>query len=196
MKRQPEIHGLMVEFLTAQEVLAATRAAREASYRDMDAYTPYPVEGLAMELGLKRSRIPMVVLVGGLVGAGLGFFMQYYTMAVDYPFNVGGRPLNSWPVFIPVTFEVMVLVASLAALFGMLYLNGLPRPHHPVFNVPEFVRASQDRFFLCIEATDPRFDRQGTAEFLAGLSPHGAVIEVPRDDVTRKEAVGEEEVAV
>jgi hypothetical protein len=105
--------------------------------------------------------------------------MQYWSMAVDYPFNVGGRPTNSWPVFIPITFEVMILVASFAALLGMLFLNGLPQPHHALFNVPRFARASQDRFFLCIEATDPLFDRQETAGFLAGLHPTGSVEEVP-----------------
>jgi hypothetical protein len=117
--------------------------------------------------------------MAALVGATAGFFMQYWSMVVDYPVNVGGRPLNSWPVFIPITFEVMVLVAAFAALLGMFFLNGLPRPHHPVFNVPRFARASQDRFFLCIEATDPRFDPQGTRQFLAGLHPLGDVMEVP-----------------
>jgi hypothetical protein len=178
MKR-PTIHGLMVEFLKAEEVLAATRAARKAGYREMDAYTPYTVEGLAAELGMSRSRIPFVVLVCGLIGAGAGFFMQYYSMAIDYPWNVGGRPLNSWPVFVPIAFELMVLVAAFGAFLGMLFLNGLPHPHHPVFNVPQFVRSSQDRFFLCIEATDPQFDLAATAAFLATLNPEGQVIVVP-----------------
>jgi hypothetical protein len=168
----------MAEFETPQEILQAVRRARREGYRNMDAYTPYTVEGLASELGLPRTRVPFVVLIAGLVGAAVGFFMQYWSMAVDYPFDVGGRPQNSWPVFIPITFEVMVLVASFATLFGMLFLNGLPRPHHPVFNVPRFARASQDRFFLCIEATDPRFDREATKQFLAGLRASD-VVEVP-----------------
>jgi hypothetical protein len=168
----------MAEFESPGEILEATRRARQAGYRDMDAYTPYPVEGLADELGLPRTRVPFVVLVAGLTGAVVGFFMQWWTMAVDYPFNVGGRPGNSWPVFIPITFEVMVLVAAFAALLGMLFLNGLPRPHHPVFNVPQFARASQDRFFLCIEATDAHFDRERTRQFLMGLNPT-EVMEVP-----------------
>lgn len=171
--------GLMAEFETAEQVLAATRRAREAGYRDMDAYTPYPVEGLASELGLRRTSVPFVVLMAGLIGAAAGFFMQFWTMAVDYPFNVGGRPNNSWPAFIPITFEVMVLVAGLAALLGMFFLNGLPRPHHPVFNVPRFDRASQDRFFLCIEATDANFDATRTREFLASLGVVGDIMEVP-----------------
>jgi hypothetical protein len=169
----------MAEFTTAEEILQASRRAWQEGYRNMDAYTPYPVEGLAAELGLPRTRVPFVVLMGGLVGAAAGFFMQYWAMAVDYPINVGGRPYNSWPVFIPITFEVMVLVASFAALFGMLFLNGLPQPHHPVFNVARFARATQDRFFLCIEATDPRFDRLRTEDFLVGLRPEGKVLEVP-----------------
>jgi hypothetical protein len=178
MKPRTPIYGLMAEFETAQQVLEATRQARQAGYRDMDAYTPYPVEGLAAELGFHRTRVPFVVLMAGCVGAAAGFFMQYWSMAVDYPFNSGGRPPNSWPVFIPVTFEIMILVASLATLFGMLFLNGLPRPHHPVFNVPRFVHASQDRFFLCIEATDALFDSETTRQFLLGLRPF-AVSEVP-----------------
>jgi hypothetical protein len=175
---EPRVHGLMAEFLDAEGVLSATRSAREEGYRHMDAYTPYTVEGLAAELGMHRSRLPSVVLIGGLVGAAVGFFMQYYSMAVDYPFNSGGKPINSWPAFIPVTFELLVLVASLTAFFSMLLLNGLPRPHHPIFNEPRFARASQDRFFLCIEATDPRFDARQTADFLAGLEPHGEIMRV------------------
>src|SRR5581483_2175500 len=178
MKPRTPIYGIMAEFETPQEILEAVRRARREGYRDMDAYTPYAVEGLASELGLPRTRVPFVVLIAGLVGAAVGFFMQYWSMAVDYPLNVGGRPENSWPVFIPIAFEVMVLVASFATLFGMLFLNGLPRPHHPVFNVPRFARASQDRFFLCIEATDPRFDREATKQFLAGLRAKD-VVEVP-----------------
>jgi len=172
------IYGVMAEFETPQAILAAARQARAAGYRDVEAYTPYPVEGLAPELGLKRTRIPFVVLVAGLVGAAVGFFMQYWSMAVDYPFDVGGRPPNSWPAFIPITFEVMILVASLSALFGMLFLNGLPKLYRPVFNVPQFDRVTVDRFFLCIEATDPRFEREATRQFLAGLNPV-EVVEVP-----------------
>ena len=187
--KEPAIYGLMVEFLTAEEVLAATRAARKAGYRRMDAYTPYSVEGLADELGMPSNRISFVVLVGGLIGAAAGFFMQYYSMAINYPWNVGGRPVNSWPVFIPITFELMVLVAAFGAFLGMLFLNGLPHPHHPVFNVPQFARSSQDRFFLCIEASDPQFDLAATAVFLVTLGPHGEVLVVPMHvDAPVKEA--------
>lgn len=174
-----KIHGLMVQFATPEEILQATRKTRQAGYHEIDAYTPYTVEGLAAELGMQRSRIPSIVLIGGLVGAGTGFFMQYYTMAIDYPFNAGGRPLNSWPAFIPITFELLILIASLAAFFSMIFLNGLPHPNHPVFNVAEFARASQDRFFLCIEATDPRFDIDEATQFLMSLQPEGDVILVP-----------------
>jgi hypothetical protein len=172
------LHGLMAEFDTDQQVLAAVREARQAGYRDMDAYTPYPVKGLAHELGMRRNRVPLVVLIGGIVGAVAGYGMQHWTMAIDYPFDAGGRPLNSWPAFLPVAFEVMVLVASFAALLGMLFLNGLPQPHHPVLKVDRFVEAGSHRFFLCIEATDPRFEPEATRQFLARLSPKG-VIEVP-----------------
>jgi hypothetical protein len=192
MNSDSPLYGLMAEFATAEDVLTGARRAWEAGYRDMDAYTPYCVEGLAASLGMKRSRIPSIVFCGGLVGAGAGFFMQYYSMGVDYPINVGGRPYNSWPVFIPIAFEVLVLVASFAALIAMLVLNGLPRPNHPVFNVPSFARASQDRFFLCIEATDPKFDRETTAQFLLGLPICSDVTEVPLDQLTEPEEVGGE----
>ena len=178
MKPRTPIYGLMGEFETPEQILNAARRARQAGYRQMDAYTPYSVEGLAGELEMRRTRVSFVVLIGGLVGAAAGFWMQYDSMAIDYPFNVGGRPYNSWPAFIPVTFEMMVLMASFAALFGMLFLNGLPRPHHPVFNVPRFARASQDRFFLCIEAADPQFKRDETRRFLEGLGAR-EVSEVP-----------------
>jgi hypothetical protein len=179
MTTRPRLYGLMAEYETPEQVLSATRLAWQVGYRNMDAYTPYPVDGLARELGEKETRIPFVVLVGGLVGGGVGFFMQYWSMAVDYPFNVGGRPHNSWPVFIPVTFEVLILIASFSAFLSMLFLNGLPRPNHPVFNVPRFDRASQDRFFLCIESTDPQFEEMATAAFLAATEPPGGVVEVP-----------------
>ncbi len=172
------IYGLLAEFEAPEEILAAARRARQAGYRKVEAYTPYSVEGLAEELGLQRTAVPFVVLLAGLVGAGVGFLMQYWSMAVDYAFDVGGRPFNSWPVFIPITFEVMVLVASFAALFGMLFLNGLPKFYRPLFNVREFARATQDRFFLCIEASDARFDPEGTRRFLNDLGPV-AVVEVP-----------------
>jgi hypothetical protein len=179
MSPRTPIHGVMAEFVTPQEILAAARRARAEGYRNLEAYTPYPVEGLAAELGERRSKVPFIVLVAGLVGAGAGYLMQYWSIGVNYPLDVGGRPTpNSWPVYIPITFEVMVLVASFAALFALLFLSGLPRLHRAVFNVPRFTLATQDRFFLCVEATDPRFDREGTKRFLAGLSP-AEVVEVP-----------------
>src|SRR5262249_13422992 len=144
------LQGLMAEFATPDEILAAARRARQQGYRKVEAYAPYSVEGLAEELGMDRSAVPFVVLVAGPGGAGAGFFMQYWSIGVNYPLDVGGRPLNSWPVYIPITFEVMVLVASFAALFAMLFLNGLPKLHRPEFNVPSFDRVTQDRFFLLI----------------------------------------------
>ncbi|HWP59564.1 MAG TPA: DUF3341 domain-containing protein [Candidatus Acidoferrales bacterium] len=179
MRREawPPIYGLMAEFENPNDLVAAARAARAAGYRKMDAYTPFPVEGLAEALELGRTHVPLVVLIGGLIGAALGYGMQYYLMAVDYPLNIGGRPFHSWPAFIPVTFEMTVLVAGLAAVIGMLALNGLPQPYHPVFNVERFALATRDRFFLCIEATDPLFDREGTRRFLERLRPR-VVVEV------------------
>jgi hypothetical protein len=187
MTAKATIWGLMVEFQTAEQLLAAARRARLAGYRQMDAYTPYAVEGLATELGMRRSRIPSIVLIAGLVGAGVGFWMQYYSLAIDYPINAGGRPFNSWPVFVPIAFELTILVAACAAFLGMLFLNGLPQPHHPLFSVPQFDRASQDRFFLCIEASDPLFDVQSTTAFLTSLQPQGEVLIVPETEPTADE---------
>jgi len=168
---KPKYHGLMAEFDSPTAIVEATRRAYAEGYRRMDAYTPFAVEGLAEALHFHRTRVPLIVLLGGIAGCLGGYFLQYWIAAIYWPVNIGGRPLNSWPMFIPVTFELTVLVAALSAVLGMLALNGLPRPHHPVFGVPRFALASQDRFFLCIEAGDPRFDRAATRAFLESLSP-------------------------
>ncbi len=155
-------------------------SARHAEgYRRIDAYTPFPIEGLAEAIGFHYNRLPLLVLIGGLAGAAGGFGLQYWVAAITYPINVGGRPFNSWPSFIPVTFEMTILLAALTAVLGLLALNGLPMPYHPVFNVPRFALATRDRFFLCIEATDPRFDREGTRRFLEGLGPREVSEVVP-----------------
>src|SRR5437868_6628290 len=153
----PALYGVMAEFARPDQLLAATRAAYEAGYRKMDAYTPYAVEGLADALGFTRTRVPLIVLIGGIVGGLTAYGMQWYSAVIDYPLNVGGRPLHSWPAFIPITFELTVLCAAIAGLIGMFWLNGLPSPYHPVFNVPGFKLATQTRFFLCIEARDALF---------------------------------------
>ena len=165
-------YGLMAEFAEPREVVHAASRAREAGYVKMDAYSPFPIEALAEALGHRsRGRLPRIVLAGGILGGLSGYLLQYWVSVHAYPLNVGGRPLHSWPAFIPVTFELTVLVAALSAVFGMLALNGLPRPYHPVFNVPQFSLASRNRFFLCIEAADPRFDPQATRRFLEALRP-------------------------
>jgi hypothetical protein len=166
-----KLHGLMAEFEDHTQVVAAAKRTHEEGYRCMDAYTPFPVEDLPEALGCKATAVPLIVLIGGIVGAVGGYFMQWYAMAVDYPINVGGRPFNSWPAYIPITFELLVLCAAISAVVGMLALNHLPQPHHPVFNAPGFERASTDRFFLCIEARDPKFDASSTRHFLEGLKP-------------------------
>jgi ActD protein len=171
MKEAVRIYGLMAEFDDPATLVAATRHSYQQGYRRMDAYSPFPVEGLAQALGARRKEVPLIVLLGGLVGCFGGFFMQYYIAAIYFPLNIGGRPLNSWPAFIPVTFELTVLVAALSAVFGLLALNGLPMPYHPTFNVPRFKFASRDSFFLCIEATDAKFDRDATREYLLSLGP-------------------------
>jgi Alternative complex III, ActD subunit len=171
MKQRPPIHGLLAEFHEPNELIAAARRAHEAGYRHLDAYTPFPIEELAEAIDVHHNRLPLLVLIGGILGGLSGYLLQYYTAAIAYPINVGGRPFNSWVSFIPVTFEMTVLGAALCAVFGMLALNGLPMPYHPVFNEPRFALASRDRFFLCIEATDPLFDREGTRRFLERSAP-------------------------
>jgi len=165
------LFGLMAEFERPDSLIAAARRAREAGYTRMDAYSPYPVEGLADALEFKGTMVPMIVLIGGVIGCIGGFLMQYWLTGSYYPINIGGRPLNSWPAFIPITFELTVLVAALSAVLGMLALNGLPQPYHPVFNVPGFALASKDRFFLAIESRDPKFDVETTRAFLESLGP-------------------------
>lgn len=172
-KPKPPIYGLLAEFHKPEELLAAARRTYEEGFRRVDAYTPYPVEGLSEAIGFRHTRLPLVVLIGGIVGCIGGFALQYWGSTTYYAMNIGGRPLNSWPAFIPITFECTVLVAAFAAVLGMLALNGLPMPYHPVFNVEEFAFASRDRFFLAIEATDPLFDREKTKEFLQALSTYG-----------------------
>ncbi len=172
MSAANSLYGILAGFEDHEQVLAAAHRAHEAGYRKMDAYTPFPVEELAHALGHKRTRVPLLFLVGGIVGGLGGYFMQAYAMAIDWPLNVGGKPLNSWPMFIPITFELTVLCASLLGFFGTLALCRFPEPYHPVFNVSEFGRASRDRFFLCIEAKDPQFDPAGTWKFLESLKPY------------------------
>ena len=171
MKLPQDIYGLMAEFATGDELLEAARRAHQAGYRRIDGFSPFPLHGLSEALGFRRTRLPLVTLIGGLLGGGAAYYMLYYASVISYPINVGGRPLHSWPAFIPITFELTVLGASFAALFGMFALNGLPMPYHPVFNVPEFVRASRDRFFLAIEARDPKFRIGDTRQFLESLKP-------------------------
>jgi Protein of unknown function (DUF3341) len=169
------LYGLVAEFATPDALLEATRCARHAGYQYIEAYTPFPVEGLAEALDFHRTSLPLVVLLGGIAG-GLGsYFFQYWLNVMHYPLNVGGRPLHSWPAFIPVTFEMTILIAALAAVLGMLALNGLPMPYHPLFNVPRFVLVTRDRFFLCIEARDPKFDRTETRRFLEGVAAYEVV---------------------
>ncbi len=166
-------YGLMAEFDNPQALLDAARRAYATGFRRMDAYSPFPVEGLAEAIGFRRSWVPLLVLIGGILGCLGGFYLQYWTAVMDYPIIVGGRPLNSWPSFVPVTFELTILLAALSAFLGVLALNGLPMPYHPVFNVDRFELASRNRFFLCIEARDPKFDPQGTREFFATVAAQG-----------------------
>ena len=173
------MYGVLAEFSSPEALVEAATAAAARGFTRMDAYSPFPIEGLARAMGRRRSLLPLAFLIGGLAGGGGGYFMEYYSMAIDYPLNVAGRPLHSWPSFIPVTFELTVLIAALTGVITLLIALRLPRPHHPVFNAPEFERASADRFFLCIEAGDPRFPISEAQSFLERLHPL-RIVEVPR----------------
>ena len=179
MAGNPGLYGLLAEFESPAALVQAVRQARDAGYKKLDAYTPFPVEGLPEALGFHHTKMPMLILIGGILGALSGFGLCYYCAVISYPINVAGRPLNSWPSWIPVTFELTILFASLTAVFGLLALCGLPMPYHPLFHVPRFSRATRDAFFLCIQANDPRFERGATKEFLSGLNPR-EVSEVPQ----------------
>jgi hypothetical protein len=179
MATASDTYGLLAEFQDPAALTEAAQAAHAAGYRRMDAYTPIPVEGLSQALGMTHTRLPAAIFLGGLLGGLAGYALQYWVSVEAYPLNIGGRPLHSWPAFIPVVFETTVLGAALTAVLGMLAFNGLPRPHHPLFNVPEFKLASRDRFFLCIEARDRQFDLDQTRDFLEGLAPQ-QLWEVPR----------------
>jgi hypothetical protein len=171
-------YGLMAEFDSAQQLVDAAHKAHKAGYQKLDAYTPFPVEGLAEAIGFHKNRVPLVVLIGGLIGGLSGYALQYWVAVITYPTNIGGRPYHSWPSFIIVTFEMTILFAGLSAVFGMLALNGLPMPYHPVFNVAEFRKASENKFFLVVFSSDPNYDAARTRSFLQGLAPR-MVAEVP-----------------
>ncbi len=172
------LYGLMAEFASADKLLEAARRAREAGYARVEAYSPFPVKGLAEAVGFRKTRVPLLVFLGGVAGGALAFGMQWYSAVMSYPLNIGGRPLNSWPSFIPPTFELTVLFAAFAGFFGMLVLNGLPRLVHPVFGVREFDLASRNRFFLCLRADDPAFERARAQALLESFAPM-KVVEVP-----------------
>ena len=166
---KPPVYGVMAEFESPGALVRATEAAVAKGYKKLDAYSPFPIEELNDALHLHRNKLPLIVLCGGLCGGALGYLLQYFITVIYYPINIGGRPLHSWPSYIIITFELTILVASIFAVGGLFALCGFPMPYHPVFNVPRFALASHDRFFLCIEATDPLFDRAGTSQFLETL---------------------------
>jgi hypothetical protein len=167
----PNLYGIMAEFDSPSTLVAAAQRTYEAGYRRINGYSPYPIEELSEAIGFTRTSLPLIVFVGGILGGLGGFFMQYWMEVIDYPLNVGGKPYNSWPAFIPITFECTVLVAAFAAVLGMLVLNKLPQPYHPVFNAPNFALATRDSFFLVIEASDRKFEHDEVVNFMRGLEP-------------------------
>ena len=177
MKTLP-MYGMMAEFASPGELIEAARRTHAAGYKKIDAYSPFPIEEVAEAIGFHKNSVPLVTLIGGLIGGLTGYLLQYWVAVIDYPVNIGGRPYHSWPSFIIVTFELTILFGGISAVFGMLALNGLPMPYHPVFNVDRFAMASKDRFFLIVFATDPKYDPNGTRQFLQELGPR-SISEVP-----------------
>ena len=178
MPVRPPVYGLLAEFDDPEALVHATHCTYQEGYCRFDVYSPFPVEGVAEAMGFTRTRMPLVMFFGGVFGCVGAFLLQYYCAVTSYPLNIAGRPLNSWPSWVPVMFELTVLVSALAGVFGLLALCGLPQPYHPLFNVPRFARATRDRFFLCVEARDPRYDKALTRQFLEGLHAR-EVTEVP-----------------
>lgn len=177
-KKDPKYFGLMAMYADAEDLILAAERTRDAGYRHIDAYTPFPVHGLADAIGLRKTRLPAIVFCGGLTGAIVGFSMQYIANVWHYPINIGGRPMNSWPAFIIPTFECTILFSAFSAVLGMLALNGLPMPYHPLFNVPAFELASRSHFFLTIETSDPKFNLDETRRFLQELTPKPELVEL------------------
>jgi len=174
----PSIYGLVAEFETPTELVNACKAAYAEGYREMDAYSPFPIEEASEAIGFHKSAVPLVVLAGGILGGLSGFLLQYWINVIAYPLNIGGKPFNSWPAFVVPTFEMTILFAGLSGMFGMFALNGLPRPYHPLFHVDQFSKVTRNRFFLCVEAIDPKFDLVGTQQFMERLKPL-SISEVP-----------------
>jgi len=170
------VYGLMAEFDTPAALLEATRKVTDAGFTRTDAFSPFPIHGLSAALNFHERKVAPIILIGGLTGLAAGWGLEYWTQVIDFPMNIGGRPYNAWVSFIPPAFELTILFAAFSAVIGMLALNGLPQPYHPVFNVPRFERASQDGFFLVIEAADPRFDLDKTKAFLADLRPREVTV--------------------
>ncbi len=171
----PKLYGVMAEFDNPTDLVAAARSTYEAGYRRINGYSPYPIEELSEAIGFTRTSLPLIVLIGGILGGLGGFLMQYWIAVQNYPLNVGGKPLNSWPAFIPITFECTILCAAFAAVLGMLALNKLPQPYHPVFNAPDFALATRDRFFLVIEASDQKFEHDEVMQFMKSMEPRDLI---------------------
>ena len=164
-------YAMVAEFDTPERLMDAAENARLAGYKKMDAYSPFPIHGLSDAIGFKSVAVPYIVFIGGICGTFAGYTLEWYTSVIDYPLNVGGKPFNSIPAFIPVAYEATILFAAISAVFGMFALNKLPQPYHSIFNTPGFERASQDRFFLAIESVDPRYDAEATRSFLMDQKP-------------------------